>query len=308
MPKAKEIRAKAREAMAGKWGRFVGMNLLYLVVLMVIGLITAAPLLGSVGGLVDLATKAMAGKTVTEKMYTDVLASFIGTSALSSLLSIAAMLIEVPLAYALIENIMKAKRDNETTATYFLGRVFPSFGRAWKVTLWQFVKLIVPTILYMVGIMVAALVMGLLGGLGDAGAVIGGIVYFVAMVAIVIWYIGKVLNLSLSEYVAIDNPEITAKEAVEKSIELMPGYRWKLICLGLSFIGWAILCCFTLGIGNLFLTPYMAVADVVFYEEVLKAHGQTTEKEPVAEAPVAEPVVETPVAEEPVVEEQPTQE
>ena len=101
MPKAKEIRAKAREAMAGKWGRFVGMNLLYLVVLMVIGLITAAPLLGSVGGLVDLATKAMAGKTVTEKMVTDVLASFIGTSALSSLLSIAAMLIEVPLAYAL---------------------------------------------------------------------------------------------------------------------------------------------------------------------------------------------------------------
>ena len=308
MPKAKEIRAKAREAMAGKWGRFVGMNLLYLVVLMVIGLITAAPLLGSVGGLVDLATKAMAGKTITEKMVTDVLGSFIGTSALSSLLSIAAMLIEVPLAYALIENIMKAKRDNETTATYFLGRVFPSFGRAWKVTLWQFVKLIAPTILYIVGIMVAALVMGLLGGLGDAGAVIGGIVYFVAMVAIVIWYIGKVLNLSLSEYVAIDNPEITAKEAVEKSIELMPGYRWKAICLGLSFIGWAILCCFTLGIGNLFLTPYMAVADVVFYEEVLKAHGQTTEKEPVAEAPVAEPVVETPVAEEPVVEEQPTQE
>lgn len=305
MPKAKEIRAKAREAMAGKWGRFVGMNLLYLVVLMVIGLITAAPLLGSVGGLVDLATKAMEGKTVTEAMVTKVLGSFVGTAALSSLLSLVAMLIEVPLAYALIENIMKAKRDNETTATYFLGRIFPNFGRAWKVTLWQLVKMIVPTILYMVGIMVAALVMGLLASLGDAGATIGGLVYFVALVAIIIWYIGKVLNLSLSEYIAIDNPEITAKESVEKSIELMPGYRWKLICLELSFIGWAILCCFTFGIGNLFLTPYMSVACVVFYEEVLKAHGQTAE--PAAQAPVAEPVVETPVVEEPTVEE-PTQE
>ena len=298
MPKAKEIRAKAREAMAGKWGRFVGMNLLYLVVLMVIGLITATPLLGSLGGLVDLATKAMAGKTITDATVKSVLGGFVGTSVLSSLLSLAAMLIEVPLAYALIENIMKAKRDNETTATYFLGRIFPSFGRAWKVTLWQIVKLIVPTILYTIGIIVAAVVMGILTSLGDAGAVIGGLLYFVAMVALVIWYLGKALNLSLSEYVAIDNPEITAKEAVEKSIELMPGYRWKLICLSLSFIGWAILCCFTLGIGNLFLTPYMAVADVVFYEEVLKAHGQTTEKEPVVEAPVAEPVVE----------EQPTQE
>lgn len=297
MPKAKEIRAKAREAMAGKWGRFVGMNLLYLVVLMVIGLITAAPLLGSLGGLVDLATKAMAGKTITDAMVKSVLGGFVGTSVLSSLLSLAAMLIEVPLAYALIENIMKAKRDNETTATYFLGRIFPSFGRAWKVTLWQIVKLIVPTILYTIGIIVAAVVMGILTSLGDAGAVIGGLLYFVAMVALVIWYLGKALNLSLSEYVAIDNPEITAKEAVEKSIELMPGYRWKLICLSLSFIGWAILCCFTLGIGNLFLTPYMSVASVVFYEEVLKAHGQT-----VGTAPAAEP------AAEPVVEEQPTQE
>ena len=297
MPKAKEIRAKAREAMAGKWGRFVGMNLLYLVVLMVIGLITAAPLLGSLGGLVDLATKAMAGKTITDAMVKSVLGGFVGTSVLSSLLSLAAMLIEVPLAYALIENIMKAKRDNETTATYFLGRIFPSFGRAWKVTLWQIVKLIVPTILYTIGIIVAAVVMGILTSLGDAGAVIGGLLYFVAMVALVIWYLGKALNLSLSEYVAIDNPEITAKEAVEKSIELMPGYRWKLICLSLSFIGWAILCCFTFGIGNLFLTPYMSVASVVFYEEVLKAHGQT-----VGTAPAAEP------AAEPVVEEQSTQE
>lgn len=297
MPKAKEIRAKAREAMAGKWGRFVGMNLLYLVVLMVIGLITAAPLLGSLGGLVDLATKAMAGKTITDAMVKSVLGGFVGTSVLSSLLSLAAMLIEVPLAYALIENIMKAKRDNETTATYFLGRIFPSFGRAWKVTLWQIVKLIVPTILYTIGIIVAAVVMGILTSLGDAGAVIGGLLYFVAMVALVIWYLGKALNLSLSEYVAIDTPEITAKEAVEKSIELMPGYRWKLICLSLSFIGWAILCCFTFGIGNLFLTPYMSVASVVFYEEVLKAHGQT-----VGTAPAAEP------AAEPVVEEQSTQE
>ena len=297
MPKAKEIRAKAREAMAGKWGRFVGMNLLYLVVLMVIGLITAAPLLGSLGGLVDLATKAMAGKTITDAMVKSVLGGFVGTSVLSSLLSLAAMLIEVPLAYALIENIMKAKRDNETTATYFLGRIFPSFGRAWKVTLWQIVKLIVPTILYTIGIIVAAVVMGILTSLGDAGAVIGGLLYFVAMVALVIWYLGKALNLSLSEYVAIDTPEITAKEAVEKSIELMPGYRWKLICLSLSFIGWAILCCFTFGIGNLFLTPYMSVASVVFYEDVLKAHGQT-----VGTAPAAEP------AAEPVVEEQSTQE
>lgn len=287
------IKAKAIEAMEGKWGRFVGMNILYIVISLLIVLITLIPLFGSLGNLVNVIENG----NYTEKAITDVVSGFAGTSALSSLLSIAAMLIEVPLAYALIENIMKAKRDNETTATYFLGRIFPNFARAWKVTLWTLVKMIVPYLLFVVGMIVVVLVASLLSGLGDVGAFLAIVVAMAGYVALIIWFISKVLNLILGDYIAIDNPEITAKEAVEKSIELMNGYRWKAVCLSISFLGWAILCCFTLGIGNLFLTPYMSVASVVFYEEVLKAHEQT-----VGTAPAAEPVAE------PVVEEQPTQE
>ena len=59
MIRAKEIRAKARESMAGKWGRFVGMNFLYILTLFLIGLITMAPMLGvlgnAVGAIVDAA-------------------------------------------------------------------------------------------------------------------------------------------------------------------------------------------------------------------------------------------------------------
>ena len=261
---------------------------------MVIGLITWAPSIGALIKLITLTIDEILAGNAANAMSFDTLSSITSSSFLSSLLSIVAMLIEVPLAYALIENIMKAKRDNETTATYFLGRIFPSFGRAWKVSLWQLVKLIVPTILYTIGVFVSLAVGGLLAKLSEVLAIV---IAIAGTIAIFVWYIGKALNLSLSEYIAIDNPEITAKEAVEKSIELMPGYRWKLICLSLSFIGWAILSACTLGIGDLFLTPYMSVASVVFYEEVLKAHGQT-----VGTASAAEPAVE------PVVEEHPTQE
>lgn len=42
----------------------------------------------------------------------------------------------------------------------------------------------------------------------------------------------------------------------------------KLFLLDLSFIGWAILCIFTFGIGLLFLKPYMQVAHAAFYEDL----------------------------------------
>lgn len=44
-----------------------------------------------------------------------------------------------------------------------------------------------------------------------------------------------------------------------------------------SFIGWSILCSFTLGIGNLWMTPYKQAATAAFYREVSgterNAHG-----------------------------------
>jgi len=48
----------------------------------------------------------------------------------------------------------------------------------------------------------------------------------------------------------------------------MSGNRWRLFCLHVSFIGWAILCAFTLGIGNLWLNPYKNAATAAFYREI----------------------------------------
>ena len=46
----------------------------------------------------------------------------------------------------------------------------------------------------------------------------------------------------------------------------MTGKRGKLFCLQLSFIGWAILAVFTLGIGYLWLIPYVQIAIIAFYK------------------------------------------
>ena len=65
-----------------------------------------------------------------------------------------------------------------------------------------------------------------------------------------------------------DNPSMSGKEAVEKSAELMKGNVGALLCLDLSFIGWAILAIATLGIGFLWLIPYIQVSEINFYKNL----------------------------------------
>jgi uncharacterized membrane protein len=45
----------------------------------------------------------------------------------------------------------------------------------------------------------------------------------------------------LAFYILADNPNISPPEALRLSKELMAGNKWKLFCLDLSFIGWALL-------------------------------------------------------------------
>lgn len=75
-------------------------------------------------------------------------------------------------------------------------------------------------------------------------------------------------SYGMTDYILAEHPEMTASEAIAASKEMMSGNKWRLFCLHVSFIGWAILCAFTLGIGNLWLNPYRNAATAAFYREV----------------------------------------
>lgn len=77
----------------------------------------------------------------------------------------------------------------------------------------------------------------------------------------------KAFSYALTPYILLDEPELTAKQAISRSCEIMQGRRWKLFCLYLSFIGWGILCLLTFGIGFLWLVPYMNASVAAFYED-----------------------------------------
>lgn len=113
---------------------------------------------------------------------------------------------------------------------------------------------------------------------------IAGVLIVLGCIALVIPGIILALAYSMIDYIYIDNPEIGIVEAITKSREMMKGHKWEYFCLCLSFIGWAILGIFTLGILYFWLAPYMGVTIVNFYDEISgKSETPVKQEEPTSE-------------------------
>lgn len=76
------------------------------------------------------------------------------------------------------------------------------------------------------------------------------------------------LSYSMVFFILSDNKDMKPKDVLRKSKEMMNGYKWKFFCLQLRFIGWGILSILTLGIGFLWLVPYMQVSFAKFYDDL----------------------------------------
>lgn len=73
---------------------------------------------------------------------------------------------------------------------------------------------------------------------------------------------------ALTPYILVDNPELSITDAIKRSKKLMKGHKWDLFCLELSFIGWILLSILTLGVGLLWLEPYLITTIAGFYEDI----------------------------------------
>jgi len=77
------------------------------------------------------------------------------------------------------------------------------------------------------------------------------------------------LTYSMAIFILADNPNMSVFDAMKESRLMMRGQKGKLFMLNLSFLGWVFLCAFTLGIGFLWLGPYIKAADTAFYNDIL---------------------------------------
>lgn len=85
----------------------------------------------------------------------------------------------------------------------------------------------------------------------------------------------KSYSYSMAFYIMEKEPEISSKDALEKSKEIMNGHRMELFVLQLSFFGWVLLAVVTLGIANFYVLPYMNETMALFYKNLLDGSIQT---------------------------------
>lgn len=101
---------------------------------------------------------------------------------------------------------------------------------------------------------------------GNFGRVLGGMILvtiytFLWSLLLIIPGIIKGYQYSMMPYLLIDRPDLSIKECFAMSKKMTSGFKWSIFVLELSFIGWAILAVFTLGILDIFfVTPYMTLA------------------------------------------------
>lgn len=79
---------------------------------------------------------------------------------------------------------------------------------------------------------------------------------------------GYAYNLSI--YIAKDNEQLGYNEIITNSRVRMDGNKLDRFMLTLSFIPWLLLSLVTMGLANIYVTPYMLAADAIFANEVLE--------------------------------------
>lgn len=255
------FRAEARSKMSGKWGKAA-----------------------CIAGAYALISYAI---SFVERMV---------PTALASLISLGTIAINIPLAFGLTKAYVKLYNGEDVKAFDFLTLGFNSFQRAWGLTFRMLGKLLIPVILMVVSYLV--LIFGAVGAsasyymqssYSSASAVTStfSILVICASVLLIIssiWYTIKWYYYALVYIIASEDENLSNKDVVEKSRELMDGKRGKLFILELSFIGWYILSVLSFGIGLLWIAPYLQFAVIAFYKYV---SGNAPKKE-IVEQPISE--------------------
>ena len=148
---------------------------------------------------------------------------------------------------------------------------FKNFVNSLKIGLWYALYMFLWVGLPMIVLMGVSFTMMFAAAYGanDGMIFLIMLVAMVGSIAISIFSLIKIIGYSAMFYIKLENPDQSGVACLKKSEEIMRGQKWDFFVLQLSFIGWGILCIFTLGIGFFWLTPYQKVTEANYFYELL---------------------------------------
>lgn len=239
---AADFRQKAREGLRDNWGKAVGVGF----VASLLGAATTAA--GSGSGSSSGSSNVESISDLNGVIPTEFQVMFLAILSLLSFIAIAFVLIHFIVGGPVTLGYVKFNLslvDNRPASFAMLFSEFHRFGTAFLMQLLRGIYTVLWSLLFVIP--------GIYASYGYA----------------------------MTPYILLENPEMTANEAIAASKELMEGNRWRLFCLEISFIGWNLLSVlFTLGIGHFWLVPYMEASFAAFYREIkAEKYGREEKKE-----------------------------
>lgn len=270
---ARDFRARARQALKGKWGVAIGVAFV------------ATLLTGGVSG------SASGSASAEGSGYL----SFVNHEAFILLTTFMAGcgLIALILGGAVKLGWCRFNIDLVTGKEVHFADLFSQIHRLWTgfvmnllvglfVALWSLL-LVIPGIIAICVVLALNMIPALEAQLLNADVMtLFSVAMQICAVVLILCIPGVIAQYryAMVPYLMAEFPELKVMDAIRESKRLMKGNKWRLYCLHFSFIGWMLLNVFSMGIGTLWLTPYMQSAEAVFYMEVTGRSGLTAPTAP----------------------------
>ena len=250
-----ELKQLARETLKGKYGTFIGTNVIYGLIVFAISLV------------IVFATIGMSTST-----------ALIVQSGLQFIIAFVMVIFEAGLIY----QAMQACREKPIG----IKDLFYGFSHNPD----RFIVISILTTLLALVFIIPSMAILVIGGALGAGVsevmmVLGMLLYVAGAVFLII----VSLCVALCFYLILDNPGMKSIEAIKTSWRLMKGHKGRYFYISLSFIGLLLLGVLSFGIALLWIIPYMNVTLAYFYFDVMGALDPPVEE--VAAAPVETPEI-----------------
>ncbi|MDM5190925.1 DUF975 family protein [Bacillus sp. DX4.1] len=258
-----EMKREALESLKGRWGLGVGATLLYYIltyavmfVLFFIFLIPCVLLVLAMGGFADIFSEeafSIGALIILLLFYVVFIVTVFASQGITY--------------YGYSNTVLQLSRRSEVV----IDSVFEGF-RGFK-RMMNTMKAMVLILLYSgvwLPFLVTVIFMIIFAFSGSDGYTAFSIAYPVLLFITIIYIIIASFSYAMTFFVLIDHPEYPVLQAMKESKTMMKGHKMDLFLLWLSFIGWCVLAIFTLGIGFLWVVPYMYTTTAHFYRHVSK--------------------------------------
>jgi uncharacterized membrane protein len=254
-----EMKQEALYSLKGKWGLGVGSTILHIILSYVVSM--AAMLILLIPGIIIFFLfVGLAGSLEEETISVGAGITFGIFYCIMIILSNASYGIT---SYGYTNVLLQISKREDARVDY-LFEGFRGFKRMMK-TMWAMLAILLYT-----GTWIPMLLLAVFAFFGEEGNVSLTIAFFVLLAISIVVMIVMYFSYAMTYYVMIENLEYSVSQAMKESKNLMKGHKLDLFFLWLSFIGWAILAILTLGIGFLWLSPYVGTTTAHFYRYIAK--------------------------------------